>query len=74
MRSVSSLCWKASASDRSCRVFYDHFEVVSLVHCFAEPANPLLDKYQELLKAVTEKPDDFSTWTTLVSTAEKLVR
>jgi hypothetical protein len=39
----------------------------------AEPANPLLERYQELLKAVTEKPEDFNTWTSLISTAEKLV-
>ncbi|WIA42897.1 hypothetical protein OEZ86_008812 [Tetradesmus obliquus] len=37
-----------------------------------EPANPLLERCQELLKAVTEKPDDFNTWTSLISTAEKL--
>lgn len=46
------------------------------LHCLyaAEPANPLLERCQELFKAVTEKPDDFNTWTSLISTAEKLVR
>jgi hypothetical protein len=49
-------------------------QLIVLLDCCAEPANPLLDKYQELLKAVTEKSDDFPTWTTLISTAERLVR
>lgn len=40
----------------------------------AEPANPLLEKFNELTTAVEEKPEDFSSWTSLLSTAEKLVR
>jgi hypothetical protein len=33
-----------------------------------------VDKYEELFKAVTEKPEDFNTWTSLINAAEKLVR
>lgn len=40
----------------------------------AEPDNPLLRKFNELTAAVAAKPDDFSSWTSLLSTAEKLVR
>jgi hypothetical protein len=38
----------------------------------SEPENPLLTKLSELWAAVQDS-DDFSTWTSLVSTAEKLV-
>jgi len=38
-----------------------------------EPQNPLLTKLNELWTQVRET-DDFSTWTSLLSTAEKLVR
>lgn len=50
---------------------------VSLFVCPAEPAqpeDPVLTKLQETWAALQQDPDaDFSTWTSLVSTAEKLV-
>eukprot|EP00877_Chromochloris_zofingiensis_P003202 jgi/Chrzof1/12883/Cz07g10240.t1 len=35
-------------------------------------ANPLEDKYNEHWSVVQEKPQDFNTWTALLSTADKL--
>eukprot|EP00878_Enallax_costatus_P020107 GHUV01021239.1.p1 GENE.GHUV01021239.1~~GHUV01021239.1.p1 ORF type:complete len:212 (-),score=16.78 GHUV01021239.1:15-650(-) len=40
----------------------------------ADPDNPLVKKFNELTAAVGTKPDDFSSWTNLLSTVEKLVR
>jgi hypothetical protein len=39
----------------------------------AEPANPLLEKVHELTKVVTQQPEDFSSWTSLLSAVDKLV-
>lgn len=39
----------------------------------AEP-NPALDNYNENWKAVHENPNDFTAWTVLIASAEKLVR
>jgi hypothetical protein len=38
----------------------------------SQPENPLLTKLQEIWAEVQDS-DDFSTWASLVSTAEKLV-
>jgi hypothetical protein len=39
----------------------------------AAPPNPLLDKYNQDWKVVQERPQDFQAWTTLITSAEKLV-
>lgn len=39
-----------------------------------EPINPQLDKYNSDWKAVQDAPYDFNAWTTLITSAEKLVR
>ena len=39
----------------------------------AAPENPLQGKYNQLWGVVKEKPEDFNTWSTLLSTVDKLV-
>jgi hypothetical protein len=38
------------------------------------PADPMLEKYNQQYAAAKDKPEDFTGWTSLLSTADKLVR
>lgn len=42
--------------------------------CPAAPADPMLEKYNQQYAAAKDKPEDFTGWTSLLSTADKLVR